>query len=328
MQDTEQKLRGSLRFTKKPVTIEAVQWDGTKSGIAAIEVAFPGIETCTLSSNLHREEVTHWRIRTLEDGHVVSPGDWIIKGVKGEFYPCKPDIFAATYDPAALSLPTQAEPVAQLIPMTESERTDMACAVAQISTGCSVRNVAALAIEWTEQRYGISSKEQTTPQPAPARTELQPMSDDESTLMLADKIGFGDGALQTVNRSDLVSIIRAVEAHRGIQAQAVPQGWNKSVADAEIKALYVESQGSDKGWLGIEGSYFIGGVVAARKQKAAPAQAREVGLMDEQTLKDAYQEGYYARVTYNDAEASDLETEWSKSSTKALVAALRAKGAV
>jgi hypothetical protein len=31
---------------------------------------------------------------------VASPGDWIIKGVKGEFYPCKPDIFAATYDPA------------------------------------------------------------------------------------------------------------------------------------------------------------------------------------------------------------------------------------
>jgi hypothetical protein len=72
----------------------------------------------------------------------------------------------------ALSLPTQAEPVAQLIPMTESERADMACAVAQISTGCSVRNVAALAIEWTEQRYGISSKEQTTPQPAPACAEL------------------------------------------------------------------------------------------------------------------------------------------------------------
>jgi hypothetical protein len=43
---------------------------------------------------------------TLEDGqngeakHIASPGDWIIMGVHGEFYPCKPDIFAATYDPA------------------------------------------------------------------------------------------------------------------------------------------------------------------------------------------------------------------------------------
>lgn len=39
-------------------------------------------------------------IKTLEGGHIASPGDWIIRGVKGEFYPCKPDIFASTYDPA------------------------------------------------------------------------------------------------------------------------------------------------------------------------------------------------------------------------------------
>lgn len=60
---------------------------------------------------------------------------------------------------------------------------------------------------------------------------------------------------------------------------APAQEFNKSVADAEIKAMYVESQGSDKGWLGIEGSYFIGGVVAARKQKAAlaPAQGEPFG---------------------------------------------------
>ena len=38
-------------------------------------------------------------IPTLEGDHLAEPGDWIIKGVKGEFYPCKPDIFAATYDP-------------------------------------------------------------------------------------------------------------------------------------------------------------------------------------------------------------------------------------
>ena len=57
-----------------------------------------------------------------------------------------------------------------------------------------------------------------------------------------------------------------------------------------------------------------------------PYDAQEVGLTDEQTLKDAYQEGYYARVTYNNAKESDLETEWSKSSTKAIIAALREKG--
>ena len=59
------------------------------------------------------------------------------------------------------------------------------------------------------------------------------------------------------------------------------QEFNKSVADAEIKALYVESQGSDKGWLGIEGSYFIGGVVAARRQKKAAKPEQEVGLTND-----------------------------------------------
>lgn len=34
----------------------------------------------------------------IEGGHIVTPGDWIIQGIAGEFYPCKPDIFAATYD--------------------------------------------------------------------------------------------------------------------------------------------------------------------------------------------------------------------------------------
>ena len=40
-----------------------------------------------------------WCIKTLEGGHVVTPGDWIITGVKGEKYPCKPDIFEMKYEP-------------------------------------------------------------------------------------------------------------------------------------------------------------------------------------------------------------------------------------
>lgn len=40
----------------------------------------------------------HGWIDTLEGGHVVCPGDWIIRGIKGENYPCKPDIFAETYE--------------------------------------------------------------------------------------------------------------------------------------------------------------------------------------------------------------------------------------
>jgi hypothetical protein len=48
----------------------------------------------------------HGWIDTLEGSHTVCPGDWIITGVKGEMYPCKPDIFAATYDPVSESRPT------------------------------------------------------------------------------------------------------------------------------------------------------------------------------------------------------------------------------
>lgn len=47
----------------------------------------------------------HGMIKTLEGGHIVCPGDWIIKGVKGEYYPCKPDIFDMTYTPAQQSAP-------------------------------------------------------------------------------------------------------------------------------------------------------------------------------------------------------------------------------
>ena len=57
----------------------------------------PGEQVCTKC--LQTMHVHGW-IDTLEDGHNVCPGDWIITGVKGERYPCKPDIFEATYEPA------------------------------------------------------------------------------------------------------------------------------------------------------------------------------------------------------------------------------------
>ena len=88
------------KFRKKPVVIEAVQWDGTLSGARAIEAALRTLQTLALTFHPPSNRVSYWKIGTLEGGHVVSPGDWIITGVKGEHYPCKPDIFAATYDPA------------------------------------------------------------------------------------------------------------------------------------------------------------------------------------------------------------------------------------
>lgn len=81
------------KFRKKPVVIEAVQFDGSKE--SATKVLF--FIDPTLPPDAEASDLT---IKTLEGEMHASPGDWIIKGVKGEFYPCKPDIFAATYEPA------------------------------------------------------------------------------------------------------------------------------------------------------------------------------------------------------------------------------------
>lgn len=69
-----------MKFRKKPVVIEAAQWFKDGDHPAVVNMGVP-------------------LIMTLEGPLYVTPGDWIIKGVKGEFYPVKPDIFAATYEP-------------------------------------------------------------------------------------------------------------------------------------------------------------------------------------------------------------------------------------
>lgn len=79
-----------MKFRKKPVVIEAVQFDGTLASIALLH-----IPAC--SQDLGSDTL---QIETLEGVMTAQPGDWIIQGVKGEHYPCKPDIFAATYEPA------------------------------------------------------------------------------------------------------------------------------------------------------------------------------------------------------------------------------------
>ena len=115
-----------MQFRKKPVVIEATQW--FKNGDHPEDHApfvgsteqdrqryddyqqyegkvvryyrhpdVPGDSPCEQCGKPHH---VHGWVNTLEQGHRVCPGDWIITGVKGERYPCKPDIFAATYDPA------------------------------------------------------------------------------------------------------------------------------------------------------------------------------------------------------------------------------------
>lgn len=119
-----------MKFRKKPVVIEATQW--FKNGDHPLDYVSPaqgfdGEQLRTWSAEYRREHgwegeivryfrhpgvpgdrpcehcgVTmhhHGWIDTLEGGHIVCPGDWVITGVKGEMYPCKPDIFDATYEP-------------------------------------------------------------------------------------------------------------------------------------------------------------------------------------------------------------------------------------
>lgn len=95
-------------FRKIPVTIEAHQWfkngdhpkDGDPSREGAVVRYFrhPGIPGDRPCKHCGKRMHDHGWIDTLEGGHIVCPGDWIITGVKGEHYPCKPDIFAATYE--------------------------------------------------------------------------------------------------------------------------------------------------------------------------------------------------------------------------------------
>ena len=96
-----------MKYRKKPVVIEAMRWTGedNENGIqAAVKFCQPlphAPDDNHVETGLGYTPATgQLYIPTLEGTMCASPGDWIIKGVKGEFYPCKPDIFAATYEKA------------------------------------------------------------------------------------------------------------------------------------------------------------------------------------------------------------------------------------
>lgn len=85
-------------YRKKPVVVEAVQWTG-ENHAEMCEFIDPEVFEIIPRVGLV--------IHTLEGDHHASPGDYIIKGVNGEFYPCKPDIFAKTYESATLTPPNE-----------------------------------------------------------------------------------------------------------------------------------------------------------------------------------------------------------------------------
>lgn len=121
-----------MRYRKKPIEVEAYRWfhngdhpnDDSefitltqeeinvllKAGIHANSEPFltegkvvryynnPDDFSDRICSKCQNEMHIHGWIDTLEGGHIVCPGDWIITGIKGEYYPCKPDIFEQTYE--------------------------------------------------------------------------------------------------------------------------------------------------------------------------------------------------------------------------------------
>jgi hypothetical protein len=127
----------SMKWRKKPVVIEATQWfkngdhpfdyaserqrfeNGVMRTWTGVMRTWTGDEAKSLGlegqivryyrhpkgdrqekcKHCNRIMHDHGWIDTLEGGHIVCPGDWVITGVKGEHYPCKPDIFALTYEP-------------------------------------------------------------------------------------------------------------------------------------------------------------------------------------------------------------------------------------
>lgn len=109
-----------MQFRKKPIVIEAVKWNGCTIGLTnGLQGADERLEkpawlppvSCQIKpgdipeghipsvplGSVFRQYDFLW-IGTLEGSMRADPGDWIIRGIKGEVYPCKPDIFAATYD--------------------------------------------------------------------------------------------------------------------------------------------------------------------------------------------------------------------------------------
>lgn len=106
-----------MRFRKKPVEIEARRVPGPDAEQRALAAWCEGLVTDDLDwdydTGCYRSGTAMASgifvpfgipgivIRTLEGDHLAREGDWVIRGVSGEFYPCKPDIFDATYEPVA-----------------------------------------------------------------------------------------------------------------------------------------------------------------------------------------------------------------------------------
>ncbi len=85
------------RYRKKPIIIEAIQFTGTEDNLNLLK-DFIDRDIHIIRKSIPQGKIVKIIIETLEGDHIANIGDYIIKGIKGEHYPCKPDIFEMTYE--------------------------------------------------------------------------------------------------------------------------------------------------------------------------------------------------------------------------------------
>lgn len=85
-----------MKYRKKPVVIEAIQFIDTPERLEELSIF---IDNQLLRVDYKNPDKPVLKLQTLEGERLASVGDYVIKGIKGEFYPCKPDIFEMTYEP-------------------------------------------------------------------------------------------------------------------------------------------------------------------------------------------------------------------------------------
>lgn len=85
-----------MKYRKKPVVIEAIQWNGSNLDQC---IEFLGESYGAHKAERHAGGKNEITVLTLEGSHIASVDDFLIRGVHGEHYPCKPDIFKKTYEP-------------------------------------------------------------------------------------------------------------------------------------------------------------------------------------------------------------------------------------
>lgn len=86
-----------MKFRKKPVVIDALQWSGANLEECKMFLGDSFLKHCAERCPDGENVIL---VKTLEGQHIASLGDYLIRGVNGEHYPCKPDIFDKTYEPA------------------------------------------------------------------------------------------------------------------------------------------------------------------------------------------------------------------------------------